>query len=402
MKILWLTPLFPYPPFSGGQTRSFNLIKNLAKRNKITLFSFLRPNRIQGPVKEMEKFCLKVKTFKGRKTWTLRNILLAGFTHLPFTVSHFYGDQAVDQALEEELKKENYDLIHFESFYTSPYLKNVSLVPQVMGTENIEYLIYQRFVKQKKFFPLKMALSYDIWKMKRYEESSWRKSDLNLAVSETDAQEIRKVTRKKCPIIPNGIDIKKFSQAVYSGSRKFKEPTFLFVGDFKYFTNQDALNFLTKDIWPQIKKRIPQAKLWLVGKNPNSLTDKLAKEEGVVIDSQVEDIRQAYQQADLLIAPMRIGSGTNIKVLEAMASGLPVLTTSIGVEGIKTQDGKEVLTVATAAEFVQKASDFLKYKDKRQGLGQAGRKLVEKNYDWSKISQKLEGVYQELINEKKN
>jgi len=403
MKILWLSPIFPYPPFSGGQTRAYNLLKNLAKKNEITLFSFWRPNRIQGPVKEVEKFCSKVKTFKGRSIWSVRNFLLAGFSHLPFTITHFYGDRQVKIALQKELENGKYDLIHFESFYTSPYLNTPGVqgsntpgvsIPTVLGNENVEYLVYQRFV-QRKIFPLKWLLSYDIWKMRRYEQAAWRKANLNLAVSEVDARVIEKIIQKKCVVIPNGVDIKHFEN--FKPNRQRSGITLLFVGDFKYFTNQNAVNFLVKKIWPKIKNQISKASLKLVGRNPNSLITNLAG-NGVQINSQIDDIRQAYASADILVAPMRIASGTNIKILEAMAAGLPVVTTSVGIEGIRAKKGKEVIIANQPDNFASEVIALASNKKRQQELSLAGKKLVEKLYDWPQIARKLERAYQELIN----
>lgn len=393
MKILWLTPLFPYPLYSGGQVRAYNLIKNLARNHQITLFSFVRPEREQGPAKEMEKFCVKVKTFKGRRTWTLRNVLLAGFSHLPFTITHFYGDRAVEGALRKELAEEKYDLIHFESFYTSPYLKSGLGLPTVLGNENIEYRIYQRFIQQNPL-PLRLLLGYDVWKMRHYEENAWKRADLNLAVSEIDAERIKEVTGKECSVIPNGVDLEFFRYRQKSLSRK--APLLLFVGDFKYFANQDAAKFLVKSIWPEIKTKTPAAKLWLVGRNPNQFVKNIVTKD-IILNERIKDIRQAYSRADVLVAPMRLASGTNIKILEAMASGLPVVTTSAGIEGIRAVKEKEVVVRDSPQEFAEEIASLLKNKKQSQQLGRAGRALVKKRYGWSKISEKLEEVYRKQV-----
>ena len=401
MKILWLTPIFPYPPFSGGQTRVYNLLKNLAKRHEITLFSFWRPNRIQGPMKKVEKICLKVKVFPGRPIWSARDIFLAGATGLPFAVTHFYGDKKMEKAISEELN-EGYDLIHFESFYTIPYLRTDFGVPTVLGNENIEYLIYHRFVQQKKNALFKWLAGYDVWKMKRYEEAGWRRADLNLAVSEPDAEQIEKVTKKKCAVIPNGVDIKHFEQFEQLKYKNMESKlALLFVGDFKYFTNQDAIAFLVRKIWPRIKAKIEKVSLKLVGRNANSLINDLAV-DGVQIVSDIDDIRQAYAAADVFLAPMRIASGTNIKILEAMAAGLPVVTTSVGAEGIKAKRGKEIIVRDKADELAEKVIELAHKPLLRQSLGLAGKRVIRRFYDWQKIVQELEKVYRGLIDEKKN
>jgi len=391
MNLLWISPMFPYPPFSGGQTRSFNLIKGLAKKHRITLFSFWRPNRKQGPVKEMEKYCRIVKVFPGRKTWSLRNVSLAAFSLLPFPITHFYGDKSLIKAIEDELAHGKYDLVHFESFYTSPYLKSVKNLPRVLGNENVEFLIYRRFAQAKKNLFLKLALLFDVWKMERFEKKKWRQADFNLAVSEKDARVVERIVGKKIAVIPNGVSLGFFEKIK---KLKPKEPVFLFVGDFRYFTNQDAVFYLVRQVWPLIKKELPQAKLRLVGKNAPKEILKL-KDEDVLVDEKVEDIRLAYKKATVFLAPMRFASGTNIKILEALAAELPIVTTPIGLEGIKAR--KAVLLGERKEDFAQQAIRLARDNNKQAELIALGKKIVKEKYDWVKIIQKLDQIYQEIV-----
>jgi len=391
MKLLWISPMFPCPPFSGGQTRSFNLIKNLARKHQITLFSFWRPSRKQGPVKEMEKYCRKVKVFPGRKIWSWRNIGLAAFSWLPFPITHFYGDKSLIKAIKKELVGGQYDLVHFESFYTSPYLESVKNLPRILGNENVEFLIYRRFAQAKKNPFLKLALLFDVWKMERFEKKKWRQADFNLAVSEKDALAIERVVGKKVAVVPNGVNLAFFEKVK---KVKPKEPVFLFVGDFRYFTNQDAVFYLVREIWPLIRKKIPQAKLWLVGKNAPKGVLKLEQED-ILVDEKVEDIRLAYKKATVFLAPMRFASGTNIKILEALAAELPIVTTSVGLEGIEAQ--KAVLLGKGRADLAKQAIRLARNNRKQRELIALGKKIVKEKYDWMKIAQKLDQTYQELV-----
>ena len=396
MKILWLAPIFPYPPYSGGQTRSFNLIKNLARNHQITLLAFWRPNRLQGPIKAMAKYCQPIKTFPGRPIWSVRNLSLAAFSGLPLTITHFYGDRSVTSALQKELVSQKYDLAHFESFYTSPYLTENLGVPTVLGNENVEYRVYQRFGRQKKF-PLSLILQLEVAKMKRFEQAAWCRADLNLAVSGVDAQAVRQVTGKKCWVIPNGVDLSHF-QRFKSRKRRQNDPfILLFVGDFKYFTNQDAFRLLVEKVWPKVASRCPEATLRLVGRHPNDWIKGLASKK-IIVDTGVDDIRQAYGSADVLLAPMRIASGTNLKILEAMAAGLPVVTTSVGIEGIRAKTGRDALVADDPDQLAYQVISLLKNVAQRQQLSAAGQKIVKQHYDWPQITKTLEKAYEGLIN----
>lgn len=395
MKILWITPLFPYPLYSGGQVRAYNLLKSLSDKAEVTLFSFLRPNRDQGPVAELEKFC-RVVVFPGRKTWTVRNVLLAGFSPLPFAVCHFWGNTDLKRMIGRELRNGGYDLVHFESFYTSPYLRSDFPVKTVLGNENVEFQVYRRFVQHQKKL-LRPPLAYDVWKLERFEKAAWQKADLNLAVSEKDAEVISKATGRECEVIPNGVDLKSFDSFKISKPAEDR-PDLLFVGDFNYFTNQDALKFLLRKIWPRVRRDLPAAKLWLVGKNSDSFAGKL-KGAGVVVDSRVKDIRQAFYQADLMLVPLRIGSGTSLKVIEAMACGLPVVSTSVGARGLGLKSGREAIIADDPGEFARGVIELMSNRAKRNEIGRAGKRFVKDNLDWQKIGSKLLAAYKELISE---
>ena len=397
MKILWLSPIFPYPLYSGGQVRNYYLLKYLSEKNEITLFSFLRPGRDQGPVEELSKFCRKVKTFPGRKTWQWRNIALAGFSKYPFALTPYLGNQAVKKAIDQEIKNGQYDLLHLESFYTFGYLDRSLKLPIVLGNENVEYLLYRRYVEKKKF-PLNRLLAYDVNKMEAFEKKAWLKADLNLAVSDLDAKVIKKATGQKVPVIENGVDLNSFVN--FKITRPFENrPDVLFVGDFKYFANRDAVKLILSEIWPAIRKKLPEAKLWLVGRHHNRELKSL-QDPSVLVDDRVQDIRQAYIQADVMIAPMRMGSGTNIKVLEAMAMGLPVVATSIGAEGIPAKNGKDILVADDPKEFAESVCRLIKDEKERERIGRNGQKIIVKKFDWKKIARKLEKEYRQIIKKK--
>lgn len=396
MKILFVSPMLPFPLHSGGQTRSFSLIKGLAKRgHRITLFSFVRSLDEKKFVPQMEKYCQEVRVFKRRPVWSLVNLGLAIFSPLPFAAA-LYFSPGVKRAITEKLKEESFDILHFESFYTAPVLVENGNFKTVLGEENIEYLIYQAYIAQKRFFPFRLCLDFDIWKMRWFEKKMWERVDRVLALSQRDAEIIEKATRKPCPVIYNGVDIDYFSQVV---PKPHCQPTILFIGIFKYLANQNAVEFLVSQIWPQVLKKLPEAKLWLVGKSPTPKIKSFVS-RSVIVDDKVEDVRMAYANSDILVAPLRIASGSQIKILEAMASCVPVVTTSLCAEGIEAKHGAHVLVADRPEEFVDCMIRLLEDQSLHRKLTTQARKLVEEKYSWEKIIDKLEKVYQSLLNEK--
>ena len=392
MKILMLTPYLPYPLHSGGQIRSYNLIKNLSQKHQITLFSFIRSAKELVHIAELEKYCTKVKVFKRRQAWDPRNILISALTPYPFLVA-IYLSKSVKNAIRRELAS-NYDLIHAETFYVMPNLPKPTNIPTLLVEQTIEYMVYQRFVEDFKFFLLKPLLYFDVLKIKLWEKYFWQKATRLVAMSQSDKQIMEKsVKDRKVDVVANGVDVEHFTE---SRIAKAVNQTILFVGNFKWLPNKDAAKFLVTDIWPKIHQQLPRAKLWIVGRNPTSEILDLSNQKNVTVSGEVDDIREAFQKSSVLLAPIRNGRGTKYKVLEAMASQVPVVTTKLGIEGIAAINQSSVLIAETADGLADKTIQVLTDKNLAEKLAANGKKLVYNQYNWQAISKELDQIYQQL------
>ena len=392
MKILMLTPYLPYPLHSGGQIRSYNLIKNLSQKHQITLFSFIRSQKELTHIAELEKYCTKVKVFKRRQAWDPRNILISALTPYPFLVA-IYLSKSVKNAIRRELAS-NYDLIHAETFYVMPNLPKPTNIPTLLVEQTIEYMVYQRFVEDFKFFLLKPLLYFDVLKIKLWEKYFWQKATRLAAMSQSDKQIMEKsVKDRKVDVVANGVDVEHFTE---SRIAKAVNQTILFVGNFKWLPNKDAAKFLVTDIWPKIHQQLPRAKLWIVGRNPTSEILDLSNQKNVTVSGEVDDIREAFQKSSVLLAPIRNGRGTKYKVLEAMASQVPVVTTKLGIEGIAAINQSSVLIAETADGLADKTIQVLTDKNLAEKLAANGKKLVYNQYNWQAISKELDQIYQQL------
>ena len=392
MKILMLTPYLPYPLHSGGQIRSYNLIKNLSQKHQITLFSFIRSQKELTHIAELEKYCAKVKVFKRRQAWDPRNILISALTPYPFLVA-IYLSKSVKNAIRRELAS-NYDLIHAETFYVMPNLPKPTNIPTLLVEQTIEYMVYQRFVEDFKFFLLKPLLYFDVLKIKLWEKYFWQKATRLAAMSQSDKQIMEKsVKDRKVDVVANGVDVEHFTE---SRIAKAVNQTILFVGNFKWLPNKDAAKFLVTDIWPKIHQQLPRAKLWIVGRNPTSEILDLSNQKNVTVSGEVDDIREAFQKSSVLLAPIRNGRGTKYKVLEAMASQVPVVTTKLGIEGIAAINQSSVLIAESADGLADKTIQVLTDKNLAEKLAANGKKLVYNQYNWQAISKELDQIYQQL------
>ena len=400
MKILMLTPYLPYPPVSGGQVRSYNLIKNLAGKHEITLFSLIKDEEEKKFVRELEKFCKKVKVFKRPpRPWTLRNILKTGFSTYPFLViRNLSAEERV--AVEEELRDGKFDLIHAENFYAMPHIPQTS-TPILLTEQTIFYRVYKFFVDSLSWylFWIKPVLSIDVVKLRYWESHYWRRADFLAVVSEEDSSRIKElVPRKKVYIIPNGVDFDYYNQKKY---KKNDYPTILFgAADFHWMENKEGAKILIDEIWPIIKKRVKNAKLWIVGKiAPRALSFYVGKPDIVI--QEIEDSREVYQKSWVLVAPMRSGGGSRTKFFEAMASGLPIVTTEKGMEGIKAENGKEIFVSNNSRQLAEKTTDLLENRKLAEEVGKRAKKLVEREYGWERSANQLDKLYQEVGNAKK-
>ena len=391
-----LTPYLPFPLMSGGQTRSYNLIKDLSKKHDITLFSLIKNEQEKKYISELKKYCKKVFVFSRSKTpWTLRNILLTGFGPYPFLViRNLAPDEKL--AVKKELEVEKYDIIHAETFYVMPHIPDTN-VPILLVEQTIEYLVYKHYVKNQAPLSVKIPFSIDVMKLKFWETHFWKQASRVVAMSESDKKEMLTLAPKlKIDIVPNGIDTDYFS------ARPRKEITpakVLYVGNFKWIQNVEAANILINEVWPKIKKEIKNVKLWIVGMN---ITDKLKEyaSDDIEISEALPDIREAYSKASVLVVPIKGPGGTRLKILEAMASALPVVTTSVGAEGLGVVNGKEALISDELDEVSNNAIKVLKNKNLSKSLGLYGKKFVESKYTWNKSAQVLDNIYSKVINEK--
>ena len=394
MRILMVSSYLPYPLFSGGDIRLYNLLKNLKREGyKITLICEKRSHQGNSDVEKVREVCEKVLTVDRKKQWSVQNLIRANLSLNSFlSIGHNLPNMR--KLIAEELRSKNYDIIHVETFYVYQNLPKTGL-PVVLADHNVEYLVYRRLIKKMPLM-IRPILGLDVLKIKREEERFWKRADRLIAVSKADKDIMG---RGDIVVVANGVDLKKFD--IKRNSRKDKkENLILFIGNFKWVQNIDALQFIIKDIWPKIQElargKNLSIKLWVVGKKiPQSL--KILGDETMLFDENAPDAtEEIYKRADLLLAPIRVGGGTSFKILESMASGLPVATTALGNEGIDGMPNRDILICETSEEFAKIAIDILSDDEKYRQISQNARDFIKENFGWENITKRLEAVYESL------
>ncbi len=387
MNVLFVTYDFPFPTNSGGKNRAYHLIKHTAKNANIFLFSFVREDYNPDYNKEIFELGVKdIKVFKREK--------LSSFSNIPKTILNnssifktLYFDAGVEWSMKEYMKKHKIDVVHFESSYTGFYIgKKLGMTgaKQVLGTENIEFQLYYDYAANTKKIYLKPFVKFQAGRLKNEELMMVKNADKVTTVTEEEARKWESLTGKKCDVVANGIEPNTFS---YSFDPKIKS-NILFVGNFSYFPNIDGINFFYKEAFDKLSKDLT---LTVIGKDCSKILN--FDNERIIKKDFVDDIITEYRKADIMIFPIRIGGGTNFKILEAMALGIPIVANPERLAGLNAVSGKHFLEATTGEEYAEKIELLYKDKKLREELAQQGRKLIDKYFSWENIGHDLLKVW---------
>jgi glycosyltransferase involved in cell wall biosynthesis len=393
MNILFVSAILPYPLYSGGQVRIYNLLQRLSKNHSITLLAFIRSDTERAYVKHLN-FLSKIKMVHRGKALQLKYLVRA-FGIYPTKLDRYpllletYNNDEMRDCIAQELHDHAYDLVHIEPFYVYPSLPSLS-IPLVIAEHNIEYEVYDTYARTYPVPALRPVLARDAKRIRYWEEKSWGAASEVIAVSGIDGATITDIRKKKTPLVPNGVDIAsfRFTQRTFHAS----QATFLYVGNFAWAPNQGAVAVLLKKIWPAILSKFPDAYLTIVGKQfPERLRSFVTSR--VTVKSDIEDITKEYQHHDILLAPMGIAGGSKYKILEAMASGTVVVTTKAGHRGIDCVPNTHIFEAETTEDFIDTITAVYSKPDNANRVTLRARTLIEKKYSWDTIAKELDTVW---------
>lgn len=388
MNVLVVSAVLPYPLQSGGQVRLYHLLRELSKNHSIFLLSFIREEEEKKYKKDLP-FCKYIELVYRGRAKEPRYLLKAILGQNPWLYAT-YDNLAMRKLIEESVATYAIDLVHLEPGYVAPSVPTVS-VPLVVSEHNIEHKIYQGYKNRFEKVPLlSSVMQRDIEKLKHAEMNVWKRASEIIAVSSDDALFIKK--RVSCPvtIVPNGVDLSEF--------RFVPQKTFqrsfagLFVGDFRWVQNRDAIEYLIHDIWPVVSQAYQEATLTIVGRElPQVIAENLPPQCRYI--PWAEDIHRYYESSHVLLAPIRVGGGTKYKILEAMASGCPIITTEKGVEGLTIHSKNEIFIAQTLEDWVKHIDFLLENGTKRMEMLKRARTEIEKTHSWDVIAKIQDSVW---------
>lgn len=397
MKILMVTPYVPYPPSSGGQIRTFNLLKHLSVDNDITLVALYKNESEKKYYSFLNNYCKNIYLCqRPKKPWTLKTIFRTLTSFSPFLVVRNFSSEA-EAIIKHLLKTEKFDVIHAETFYVMPHIPETK-IPIVLVEQTIEYNVYKHFVASLPFY-YRMFLYFDIdiMKLRYWERFYWKKADIVVAVSYPDEKIIKNEEENiKTSVVPNGAGDEMIVPKLLP--KDLKRPIIFFQGNFFWLQNVEAALFLIDKIYPLLSKKMPNVEVIIAGQNAEkigSVNNQKIKIVNILSDD-IQKVRKLFNQATLFIAPIFGPGGTRLKLLASMGSGVPVISTKTGVEGLEVFDNKQILIAEEPKQFIEQISRILNDRSLYEKIRGNAYRLVKEKYQWKKIASKLKTVYSNL------
>lgn len=405
MKILIISHFIPYPPHGGALQRNFNLLKETAKNHDICLLTFtqrvLLPDRrkIVDSVKIVSQYCKLIKIFKiptdyNRIKWYLL-LFFNLFSLTPYSVWR-YRSPAMIREMKKQLSEEHFDLIQIDTIALAQYAMLATDLPKILVHQNVESSLLLRRSANEKNPLVKLYLFLQGKKLRRYERKVAPNFDINITVSERDKLYFEKVTpQARFEVVPNATDTEYFKP-----QRNVRSKDLIFAGGLTWYPNKDAMLYFCNEIFPLIKKKLSGVKMNIIGRYPPREVQRLATNDSDInLLGYVKDVRAHIAEAAVYVVPIRVGGGTRIKVLDAMAMGKAIVSTSIGAEGLDVEDGKNILIADDPQEFADKTVEVLTTPALRQRLEQYARETVKK-YSWETITPRLQRIYSDVVSSK--
>jgi glycosyltransferase involved in cell wall biosynthesis len=398
LNILFLSQENPYPPDGGHYIRTYNILKLLAVRHDIFFIAVANNNERLKNISQLKNICNSVDIFLTRqgnsKLKLLLSLSLNIFSRLPFTAQKNYIDE-VRIKIKQLINNFKIDLVHVDILPLAVYHQDFGTLPKILVNHNVESLRLYRWMKIEKNLFKKVFLFYQYTKLCRFEKQMCLIFNRCIVVSEPDCKTLEEMSgAKNFVTLPNGVDTDYFRP---KNNQRIIDKSLIWVGGMRYAYNSDAVNYFLDEIFPLIRSRIPDIKVFFIGGSPTSKLIKNSKSNPQIkVLGYVDDIRRYMDQTSVFIAPIRSGSGTKIKVLNALALEKPVVTTSIGAEGIKVNPDEDIMIGDTSQEFAFKTIYLLENPLKAKYIGKSGRKVIEKYYSWEKIGQMMYNIYDDV------
>ncbi len=405
-SILFLSQCLPYPPFSGVTRRTFHILEQLSRTFEVTLLAFYRQNH-QANAADVQKArtalagivseVLDPVAVSSERSFARRLLthLFSLLTHRPYTY-YEYGGSRFERTLRSQVLKHGPDLVHLDSMDLYRWIRSLpSEEPITCTHHSVESELLRLRAARVKSAVIRAYINWQANRVEEVERKWAPRVSLNLMMSDLDAIRLQELAPgARTTVVPNGVDVKQFQA---SPARSSPNKTVLFMGPLYMYPNWDAVDFFVRESWPLVRREHPEADLLLIGKHSSSQAEALAAVPGVRPLGFVPDVRPHLSDAHCCIAPLRIGGGTRLKILEYWAMARAVVSTSVGCEGLDVEDGINALVRDDPSSLAEAVVQVLADQDLAASLGRAGRATVETTYSWDSIGLDLRNAYLGLL-----
>lgn len=399
LRVVMVDEELPYPPTSGKRIRTLNLTLRLARRHRLTYLC--HRNADADEARQAADFFAEqgIETLVVSRTVPTKsgprfylNLAANLLSPLPYSVAT-HKSRALRQALAEVARMQRVDVWHCEWTPYAEMLRGIATERRVVMAHNVESIIWQRY-HETESNPLRRWYIGRQWrKFQRFERRVLGAAERTIAVSDTDAQRFRTdFGVSRVDVVENGVDTEYFQPQ----ARRREPGRLLFLGSLDWRPNLDGVNLLLERVFPAVRAAEPSASLCLVGRNPpEALRQQAARIPGVELHGSVPDVRPYLADCGLLVVPLRIGGGSRLKILEALASGTPVVSTRVGAEGLCLRAGQDLTVVEDIDDLAGALVQAIRHPEAIQAEAERGREKVLEHYDWDRLAERLEQVWRQ-------
>jgi sugar transferase (PEP-CTERM/EpsH1 system associated) len=389
MKILFIANRFPYPPFRGDKLKIYNLCKRLSVQHELHLICFSEQASDLQYEPELTPIFTSITVISLPKFQSYWQVLLGLIGKLPLQVNYFKSKR-FQKALDTLLAHHTFDAIHVQHLRMAQYAKEIQSTYKILDLPDAFSLYWQRRMQVPRNIFSRLLDRIESKRVIAYEKAILKQFDLNLVCSNEDLNFL-KIQHQvdKIALLPNGVDTDLFKPKNHDYAHN---KILLFTGNMDYAPNVDAVQYFVKDIWPLIQIQCPDITFVIAGQRPIEAVKQLASDT-IKVTGFIPDLSEMYNQASVVVAPLRFGAGTQNKVLEAMAMGIPVVCSNIGFEGLGIQDGEGAFMRTNALQFADQVIALLQDHELRKATGLRGTEVIHAQFSWDKIANQLANYF---------
>ena len=395
LRLLQIAPRVPWPLDTGAKLRNYHLARALQGSMRVTLLAFGE----QSNSTQLDAAYERVVCVPRNERYSTGNIIRGALGRTPLPLLN-YTTPEMSAALKRLLAEDRFDLVQVESVHLMnylPLLRSWSRTPVVCDWHNVESDLMRQYAEREPKVARRTYARRTARLMSEAEKRALKEFDAHITVSDEDRARLNSVNSgSRIFVIENGVDA-----VHYSNQHSDKGNRIVFVGSMDYHANIDGATNFARNVWPVIHESNPGLRFTIIGREPAAEVRQLASRPGIEVTGSVDDVRPFYREALAAVVPLNVGGGSRLKILEAMAAGVPVVSTRLGAEGLNVSDGENILLADTPTQLASQTIGLIDDENLRATIVAGGRALVEAKYDWKILGAKLIAQYQDFLVEMK-